>query len=121
MMRLVVLLCLVGGLAMLGALYVAKTGVDASQARLASLQAELARERDRINTLTANIAHLEDPEHLRMLARTHLGFEPVSSAQELTLAELAQVRAEAERMAPQASQAAQARWQGDLPPTRGRP
>lgn len=118
MMRLVLFFCVIGGLALLGALYVAKTEVDAAQARLAGLQAELAQERARINTLTANIAHLEDPEHLRHLARTHLGFEPVSSAQELTLAELAQVRAEAERMAPQT---AQARWQGELPQTRGRP
>lgn len=121
MMRLVVFFCVIGGLALLGALYVARTEVDAAQARLGSLQAELAQERARINTLTANIAHLEDPEHLRQLARTHLGFEPVSPAQELTLAELAQVRAEAERMAPQSAPTAQAGWRGTQPATRGRP
>lgn len=121
MMRLFLLFGILGSMILLGALYVAKAETDAAQARLATLQAELAQERARINTLTANIAHLEDPEQLRALARTHLGFEPVQSAQELSLAELAQVRAEAERLAPQSAQTAQAGWQGSPPGVRGRP
>ncbi|MFC4724482.1 hypothetical protein AB6B38_00240 [Glycocaulis abyssi] len=117
MIRLFFFFGILGSMVLLGALYVAKAETDAAQARLAGLQVELARERSRINTLTANIAHLEDPEQLRALARTHLGFEPVQSAQELSLAELAQVRAEAERMAPQTAQAS---WQANTPRIRGR-
>lgn len=111
---------------LLMALYIAKTDANAAQDRLARLQAELAQERGRINTLTANIAHLEDPENLRALARAHLGFEPVRPAQEVTLADLAAIRAAREReareaedapapaqavYAPAAAQAAQARSQ----------
>ncbi|HCY56191.1 MAG TPA: hypothetical protein DF715_11900 [Oceanicaulis sp.] len=120
MIRLVLFFGILGSVILLGALYVAKAETDAAQARLAGLQAELAQERARINTLTANIAHLEDPEQLRALARTHLGFEPVQSAQELSLVELAQVRAEAERMNSQAPQTAQASWPSVTPPVRGR-
>ncbi|AZU03204.1 hypothetical protein X907_0659 [Glycocaulis alkaliphilus] len=120
MIRLVLFFGILGSVILLGALYVAKAETDAAQARLAGLQVELAQERSRINTLTANIAHLEDPEQLRALARTHLGFEPVQSAQELSLAELAQVRAEAERLSPQAPQTAQASWPSTTPPVRGR-
>ncbi|TRO90676.1 hypothetical protein FKB34_14035 [Glycocaulis profundi] len=82
---------------LLMALYIAKTDANAAQDRLARLQTELAQERGRINTLTANIAHLEDPENLRALARAHLGFEPVRPAQEVTLADLAAARAARER------------------------
>ncbi|KPP80548.1 MAG: Cell division protein FtsL [Oceanicaulis sp. HLUCCA04] len=118
MIRLFFFFGILGSIILLCALYVAKAETDAAQAHLASLQAELAQERARINTLEANIAHLEDPEQLRALARTHLGFEPIHSAQELSLAELAQVRAEAERMAPQTAQAS---WQAAPSGVRGRP
>jgi TolA-binding protein len=68
-------------------------GANAAQDRLARLQTELAQERGRINTLTANIAHLEDPENMRALASVHLGFAPVRPSQEVTLADLAAARA----------------------------
>ncbi|PWE17724.1 hypothetical protein DDZ18_08700 [Marinicauda salina] len=77
--------------ALLAALYIAKTDASSAQDRLARLQAELAEERGRINTLTANIAHLEDPEHLRELARAHLGFEPARPSQEILLSDLPRV------------------------------
>ncbi|WP_051088938.1 cell division protein FtsL [Woodsholea maritima] len=73
------------------ALYVAKTEASSSEARLAQLQRELAEERGEINTLSANIAHLEDPEYLRMLAREHLGFEPVRADQEIALSDLPRI------------------------------
>ena len=78
-------------LVLLAALYIAKTDASSAQDRLARLQAELAEERGRINTLTANIAHLEDPEHLRELARAHLGFEPARPSQEILLSDLPRV------------------------------
>ena len=73
------------------ALVMAHNQASASQDRLASLQAELVRERGRVVTLEANVAHLEDPEQLRELARLHLGFEPVRSSQEIAIDELPRV------------------------------
>lgn len=92
MIKAINILGLIVAALLLMALYVAKTDADAAQDRLARLQADLAQERGRINTLTANMAHLEDPENLRELARVHLGFEPVRPAQEVSLADLAAAR-----------------------------
>lgn len=79
--------------ALLAALYVAKTGTASDQEQLAELQAELARERGRISSLEAEIAHQEDPENLRRLARAYLGFEPVRHDQELAFSELPRIDA----------------------------
>jgi len=73
---------------LVAALYVAKSGTASDQEKLAQLQAELARERGRISALDAEIAHQEDPENLRRLARAYLGFEPVRHDQELAFSEL---------------------------------
>lgn len=73
------------------ALVMAQNQAADSRDRLANLQAELVRERGRIVTLEANVAHLEDPEQLRELARLHLGFEPVRSSQEIAIDELPRV------------------------------
>ena len=97
MIKAINILGLIVAALLLMALYVAKTDADAAQDRLARLQADLAQERGRINTLTANMAHLEDPENLRELARVHLGFEPVRPAQEVSLADLAAARRSAEQ------------------------
>lgn len=73
---------------LLAALYFAKSGAAADQVELANLQAELARERGRISALRAEIAHQEDGENLRELARLYLGFEPVTGDQEIAFTEL---------------------------------
>lgn len=70
------------------ALYIAKTEAQGSQDRLADLQAQLAEERRQTNVLNVEIAHLEDPERLRALARRYLGFEPLDTSRELTLNDL---------------------------------
>ncbi|MEO1039703.1 MAG: hypothetical protein AAFX09_09160 [Pseudomonadota bacterium] len=85
---------LVVAAALLLALYVANTEISSAQARLAELQETLAEERGEINRLTADEAYLEDPEQLRVLARAHLGFEPVRPDQEIALAELPRVDAD---------------------------
>lgn len=79
---------------LLAALYFAKSGTAADQAELANLQAELARERGRISALRAEIAHQEDGENLRQLARLYLGFEPVRGDQEIAFTELPRFEAE---------------------------
>lgn len=91
MIRVLNILMLTIASALLLALYIAKTEAGAAQDRLANLQAELAEERGRINTLTVDVAHLEDPEQLRALARAYLGFEPVRSNQEIGLNDLPEI------------------------------
>ena len=81
---------------LLAALYFAKSGTAADQTELANLQAELARERGRISALRAEIAHQEDGENLRELARLSLGFEPVRGDQEVAFTQLPRFEAEGE-------------------------
>jgi len=70
------------------ALYIAKTEAQGSQERLAELQADLAEERRQINVLNVEVAHLEDPERLRALARRYLGFEPLDPSREVAMSDL---------------------------------
>jgi cell division protein FtsL len=70
------------------ALYLAKTEALGAQERLAGLQAQLAEERRQINVLNVEVAHLEDPERLRALARVYLGFEPLDPSREVALTDL---------------------------------
>ena len=60
---------------------------------------QLSEERRQINVLNVEIAHLEDPERLRALARRYLGFEPLDPSREVALSDLpllADTRPEAE-------------------------
>ncbi|MAK64264.1 MAG: hypothetical protein CMF75_05900 [Maricaulis sp.] len=70
------------------ALYIAKAEAKSSQERLEDIQAQLAEERRQINVLNVEIAHLEDPERLRALARRYLGFEPLDPEREVGLNDL---------------------------------
>lgn len=70
------------------ALYIAKAEAKSSQERLEGIQAQLAEERRQINVLNVEIAHLEDPERLRALARRYLGFEPLDPSREVNLSDL---------------------------------
>lgn len=70
------------------ALYIAKAEAKSSQERLEDIQAQLVEERRQINVLNVEIAHLEDPERLRALARRYLGFEPLDPSRELVLNDL---------------------------------
>ncbi|MHA6287225.1 cell division protein FtsL [Maricaulis sp. CAU 1757] len=70
------------------ALYIAKAEARSSEERLEEIQAQLAEERREINVLNVEIAHLEDPERLRALARRYLGFEPLDPAREVELNDL---------------------------------
>lgn len=70
------------------ALYIAKAEAKNSQERLENIQSQLAEERRQINVLNVEIAHLEDPERLRALARRYLGFEPLDPSREVDLSDL---------------------------------
>lgn len=70
------------------ALYIAKAEAKSSQERLEDIQSQLAEERRQINVLNVEIAHLEDPERLRSLARRYLGFEPLDPSREVALSDL---------------------------------
>ncbi len=96
MIRLAEILAGIVAVSLLAALYVAKTGASSDQAELASLQAELARERMRISALRLQTSHQEDGENLRRLARLYLGFEPVRGDQEVAFSELPRFEASEE-------------------------
>ncbi|WP_339739551.1 hypothetical protein [uncultured Maricaulis sp.] len=81
-------IALVVAVALAGALYVAKTEAKNSQERLEDIQSQLVEERRQINVLNVEIAHLEDPERLRALARRYLGFEPLDPSREVALGDL---------------------------------
>ena len=93
MIRLAEVLAAVVAASLLAALYFAKSSTAADHHELARIEAELARERGRISALEAEIAHQEDPENLRRLARVYLGFEPVRGDQEIAFADLPRVSA----------------------------
>ncbi len=95
MIRFVIIVGVLVAAVLLAALYVAKSGTASDQEKLAQLQADLARERGRISALDVEIAHQEDPENLRRLARVYLGFEPVRPDQELAFSELPRLSADA--------------------------
>ena len=85
-------LCVIVSLALAAALTLAGEEASSAEERLHELQEALAEERGEINRLTADLAHLEDPETLRALARAHLGFEPVTK--EYAVADLPHVTEE---------------------------
>jgi cell division protein FtsL len=70
------------------ALYIAKTEAQEARERLADIRTELAEERRQINVLNVDIAHLEDPDRLRALARQYLGFEPLDPRREVAMSDL---------------------------------
>ena len=52
------------------------------------IQAQLAEERRQVNVLNVEIAHLEEPERLRALARRYLGLEPLDPSREIAVNDL---------------------------------
>lgn len=88
MIRTLNVIALVVAVALAAALYIAKTEAKSAQERLETIQAQLAEERRQINVLNVEIAHLEEPDRLRQLARQYLGFEPLDPAREITMNDL---------------------------------
>ena len=88
MIRLLNAIAVVIAVALAVALYLAKTEAKGAQERLSDLQTQLSEERRQINVLSVEIAHLEDPERLRALARLYLGFEPLDPSREIAMNDL---------------------------------
>ncbi len=86
MLKWINLLCVIVSGVLVTALMLAGEEASSAEDRLAELRESLAEERGEINRLTADLAHLEDPETLRALARAHLGFVPIT--QEYSVADL---------------------------------
>jgi cell division protein FtsL len=91
MIRLINLIAFIVAAALAVALYLAKTEAQGAQERLAELQAQLAEERRQINVLNVEVAHLEDPERMRALARRYLGYEPLDPARQIEFGQLPMV------------------------------
>lgn len=70
------------------ALYRAKTEAHDARERVANLAVMVEEERRQAAVLRAEIAFLERPERLRVLAQRHLGLEPTDPAQEVVLEEV---------------------------------
>jgi len=116
MMNFVNAISLIVVAALVGLVYTSKESAGSDLEALAKLQAELARERGRISALEAEIAHREDPENLRRLARHYLGFEPVRHDQEVAFSELPRLSAQPdERTGAQAAMAAVRTSSGPAP------
>lgn len=69
--------------------YLAKTMAGGERGEIAAAEREIAQERGRIVLLGAEVAHLERPERLAVMARAYGGLAPVASNREITPAGLA--------------------------------
>ncbi len=74
---------------MLVALYAIKAKTLNAKTRVHSLEQTLLHEKQALQLLSAEIAHLESPERLRRLAKEQLGLQPTSISRTLTLSEAA--------------------------------
>lgn len=80
MIRALNIIALILAFVLAGALYVAKDDAKHAQARLQSLQTQIAQTRETVRQLENEQAALENPERLARLAQEHLGMVPVSDA-----------------------------------------
>lgn len=63
--------------------YLAKTLAGRERGQIATVEREIAQERDRIVLLEAEVAHLERPERLSAMARSYAGLAPASPGHEI--------------------------------------
>jgi len=75
-------------LALVLALYLARSELSSGEERLAQIQSELERERGRISQLQAELALKDSPENLRRLALAHLDVQPLEQGQRISLSML---------------------------------
>lgn len=74
---------------LLVALYSIKARTLGAKARVHALEQTLVHEKQIVQMLAAEIAHLESPKRLRVLAEEQLGLQPTPVARTLTLSEAA--------------------------------
>lgn len=68
-------------------LYSIKARTLSAKTRVHALEQTLVHERQAVQMLAAEIAHLENPERLRILSEEQLGLQPTPVSRTLTLAE----------------------------------
>ncbi|MBL4871615.1 MAG: hypothetical protein JKX72_11750 [Robiginitomaculum sp.] len=81
------ILLLLIGLGLVSALFFVKTRAFEARAYVKKLENNLVQERVEIRMISAEIAHLENPDRLRRLAREYLDLQTVSAQQVLTFEE----------------------------------
>lgn len=69
--------------------YLAKTVAGRERAEIASVEKEITTEQARIRLLKAEVAHLEQPNRIEALSSQYLGMVPISSKNEATADNLA--------------------------------
>lgn len=79
----------------------AKTIAGKERTEIGRAERDIARERDRIRVLEAEVAHLEQPERLERLSRAFLAMAPVTAKQETTADDLIAVASRRPGAAPQ--------------------
>lgn len=77
-------------------LYVIKAQTLSARARVDRLEQALVHEKQTVQMLSAEIAHLESPERLRKLAEEQLQLQPTPVERTLTLEQAAQILPKAE-------------------------
>jgi len=78
------------GVAMIVILYSIKAKTLAVKANVDALERELTHEQRAVHVLTAEIAHLQRPRRLRILAEKQLGLQPTPAERTLTLGQAVQ-------------------------------
>ncbi len=69
----------------------AKTIAGRERNEIGQVEVDMAKERQRIRVLEAEVAHLEQPERLERLARGYLEMAPTTARQEASVDTLAEV------------------------------
>lgn len=77
------------GLSLMIALYYIKTRAQTSRQAAKKIHYEIALEEAAIGVLRAEIAHLEDPARLQLLASEHLELAPTQTSQMIQAADIA--------------------------------
>lgn len=77
------------GLFLMIALYYVKTRAQTARQAASQLHYEIALEEAAIGVLRAEIAHLEDPARLQVLAVEHLELAPTETAQMIEVSDIA--------------------------------
>jgi cell division protein FtsL len=78
-------------IAMILAVYLAKTMAGSERAQIATIERQIEAEKVRIRLLQAEVAHLEQPARIEALSTAHLGMAPVQAKHETTIDKLGEV------------------------------
>jgi len=87
--RMTAFLLFLVGVVLTVALYYVKTRAQSAKTEVRQLERQLTAENVAINVLRAEIAHLENPERLKRLAREQLGLMDTLATQNLSEADIA--------------------------------